>query len=239
MAIGLNIIELQDRLEYVFKDLSILERALTHSSYANEQRSKGIILPSNERLEFLGDSIIQMVISEYLFQNYRKHREGSLSRMRQQIVCEKTLSKIAADLNLGKYINIGNGEELNNCRERPKILADTFEAVIAAIYLDSSETSANICKNVILKLFEEVLQSDDIRKKNDYKTMLQELVEQDGGSILEYKVVGESGPEHNKLFSVHACINNNVVGQGVGSTKRKAEMQAAKTALRLFGVINK
>ncbi len=239
MAIGLNIIELQDRLEYVFKDLSILERALTHSSYANEQRSKGIILPSNERLEFLGDSIIQMVISEYLFQNYRKHREGSLSRMRQQIVCEKTLSKIAADLNLGKYINIGNGEELNNCRERPKILADTFEAVIAAIYLDSSETSANICKNVILKLFEEVLQSDDIRKKNDYKTMLQELVEQDGGSILEYKVVGESGPEHNKLFSVYACINNNVVGQGVGSTKRKAEMQAAKTALRLFGVINK
>lgn len=239
MAIGRNIIELQDKLGYTFSDLSILERALTHSSYVNEQRLKGINLLSNERLEFLGDAVIQIVTSEYLYLNYMKYREGALSRMRQQIVCEKTLSKIAAELSIGEYINIGYGEELNGCRSRPKILADTFEAIVAAIYLDSKNTPDESYKSVVLNLLDSVLHSDAMRQKCDYKTMLQELVDQEGTSVLKYMITDESGPDHNKLFSVNACINNNVVGQGVGSTKRQAEMQAAEAALRLFGVINK
>lgn len=239
MAIGRNIIELHDKLGYTFSDLSILERALTHSSYVNEQRLKGINLLSNERLEFLGDAVIQMVTSEYLYLNYMKYREGALSRMRQQIVCEKTLSKIAAELNIGEYVNIGYGEELNGCRNRPKILADTFEAIIAAIYLDSRDAPDEAYKSVILNLFDSVLHSDTVRQKRDYKTMLQELVDQEGASVLEYIVTDESGPDHNKVFFVNACINNNVVGQGIGRTKRQAEMQAAEAALRLFGVVGK
>ncbi len=237
MGIGKNIFDLEKKLEYKFHDLSYLERAMTHLSYTNEQRLKGINVVSNERLEFLGDAVIQIIISEYLYDNYRKHREGALTKMRQRIVCEKTLSKIAAEIGLGEYINLGHGEELTNCRERPKILADTLEALIAAIYLDSKDQSQEIVRDVVIKLFSSVLQSDSVNKRSDYKTMLQQLAEQDGASILEYKVVDEIGPEHNKIFTVAALINNNKVGEGKGKTKRQAEMNAAKMALKLFGLL--
>ncbi len=239
MGIGKNIFELESKLGYKFRDVSYLERALTHLSYSNEQRAKGIKVLPNERLEFLGDAVIQIIISEYLFNNYKKHREGALTKMRQRIVCEKSLSKIAAELNVGEYINLGHGEELTNCRERPKILADTLEAIIAAIYLDSKDTSYETVRNVVHKLFSCTLESDVVAKKSDYKTMLQQLAEQDGASILEYSVIDETGPDHNKIFTVAAFMNNNKVGEGRGRTKRQAEMQAAKMALKLFGLIVK
>lgn len=239
MAIGRSILELEEKLGYHFKDLSNLERALTHSSYTNEQRAKGINVIPNERLEFLGDAVIQIVISEYLYDNFSKYREGALTKMRQHLVCEKTLAKIAAELSLGQYINVGHGEEITNCRQRPKVLADTLEAVVAAVYIDSKGTMGYSYKDVVYKLFARVLDSDIILQKTDYKTMLQQLAEQDGSAILEYIVTDESGPDHNKMFSVTALINNNKVGEGVGRTKRQAEMQAAKMALALFGVITK
>ena len=238
MAIGKNIFDLEKKIEYKFRDVSYLERALTHLSYANEQRAKGIKVLPNERLEFLGDAVIQIIISEYLFDNYKKHREGALTKMRQRIVCEKTLAKIAAELNLGDYINLGHGEELTNCRERPKILADTLEAVVAAIHLDSKQDSPDTVRKVVYKLFRSVLESDSVGRA-DYKTMLQQLAEQDGSSILEYVIVDETGPDHNKIFTVAAMINNNKVGEGRGRSKRQAEMQAAKMALKLFGLIVK
>lgn len=237
MAIGRNILELEEKLGYHFRDLSHLERALTHSSYTNEQRSKGITVIPNERLEFLGDAVIEIVISEYLYDNYRKYREGALTKMRQHLVCEKTLSKIAAELGLGQYINLGHGEEITNCRQRPKILADTLEAVVAAIYIDSKGAGGEPHKDVVHRLFAPIFESETMLHKTDYKTMLQQLIEQDGSSILEYVVTDETGPDHNKLFTVIALINNNKVGEGTGKTKRQAEMHAAKMALSLFGVV--
>lgn len=239
MGIGKDIFELEAKLGYKFKDLSYLERALTHLSYANEQRLKGINVLPNERLEFLGDAVIQIIISEYLFDNFQKYREGALTKMRQRIVCEKTLTKIAAELELGEYVNLGHGEEITECRKRPKILADTLEAIIAAIYLDSKGDSPELIRDIVYKLFRNALDTDSVTKKSDYKTMLQQLADQDGASILEYSVVEELGPEHNKTFTVIALINNNKVGEGKGRTKRQAEMQAAKMALKLFGLIEK
>ena len=239
MGIGKNIFDLEAKIGYKFHDVSYLERALTHLSYSNEQRLKGLKVLPNERLEFLGDAVIQIIISEYLFDNYQKHREGALTKMRQRIVCEKTLSKIAAELKLGDYINLGHGEELTNCRERPKILADTLEAVIAAVYLDSKSDSPDVVRKVVHNLFSSVLEPDSVEKRTDYKTMLQQLAEQDGTSILEYVVIDETGPDHNKIFTVAAFMNNNKVGEGRGRTKRQAEMHAAKMALKLFGVILK
>ena len=239
MGIGKNIFELETKLGYKFRDVSYLERALTHLSYSNEMRLKGIKVLPNERLEFLGDAVIQIIISEYLFNNFKKHREGALTKMRQRIVCEKTLSKIAAELKLGEYINLGNGEEMTNCRERPKILADTLEALVAAVYLDSKDESPETVKEIVYRLFESELSSDTVAIRTDYKSMLQQLAEQDGASILEYTVVDETGPDHNKIFTVVALMNNNKVGEGRGRTKRQAEMNAAKMALRLFGLIGR
>ena len=235
MALGKDVLELEEKISYHFHDLSYLDVAMTHSSYTNEMRTKGIKAESNERLEFLGDAILQLVISEHLFNNYSKHREGSLTKMRQQLVCEKTLYKIAKKLTLGDYINLGNVEEMGDCRKRPKILADALEALIAAVYVDSVNAGDESYKNVVLRLFEEEIKSSSI-KKTDYKTRLQQLAEQDGTAILEYRVVCEEGPEHNKSFTVAAFVNNNEVGRGVGKTKKHAEMQAAKMALKLFGV---
>lgn len=236
MAIGKEILLLQNTLGYSFSDIAYLENALTHSSYSNEQKSRGISLESNERLEFLGDAILQKVISRYLFENYKKYSEGTLTRMRQYLVCEKTLSKIAAEINLGDYLNLGKGEELNGCRQRPKVLADALEAVFAAVYLDSESDNAAYDR-VILSLFEGVLQGLDNSFEGDYKTMLQQLVEKDGMAELKYEVISESGPEHNKKFTVVAMINNNEVGKGDARNKKDAEMQAARAALKLFGIV--
>ena len=233
MALGKDVLSLQEKIGYNFKDLSYLDAALTHSSYTNEMRARGMRADSNERLEFLGDAVLQLVISEHLYSSYSKHREGSLTKMRQQLVCEKTLARIARRIDLGDYVNLGNGEEYSDCRSRPKILADALEALIAAIYLDSHGNAE--FTSVVLNLFEDEIKAAS-QQKTDFKTRLQQLAEQDGTAILEYRVICEEGPDHNKHFTVAAFVNNNEVGRGSGKTKKIAEMHAAKMALKLFGV---
>lgn len=237
MALGKDPLSLAAEIGYTFSDISFLDAALTHSSYTNELRSRGMKADSNERLEFLGDAVLQLVISEILYSSYSKYREGALTKMRQQLVCEKTLARIAKKIRLGDYINLGNGEEASDCRKRPKILADALEALIAAIYLDCCQRGNDGYKTVVLSLFDDEIKSSS-RERTDFKTRLQQLAEQDGASLLEYRVVLEEGPEHNKCFTVAAFINNNEVGRGVGKTKKLAEMNAAKMALKLFGVLS-
>ena len=234
MAIGRDSFELLDKLGYNFADVSYLDAALTHSSYTNELRSRGMRAESNERLEFLGDAVLQLVISEQIYSSYSKHREGALTKMRQQLVCEKTLAKIASKFDLGEYIHLGRGEEVE-CRTRPKVLADTFEAVLGAMFLDCRDNSSELYKDVIIKLFESEFINSTQKVSPDYKTMLQQFIEKDGSSILEYEVIDQKGPEHKKEFTVIAKVNNNVVGKGIANSKKNSEMQAAKHALRLFG----
>jgi len=235
MAIGKEILQLQTEIGYIFRDINLLQTALTHSSYSNEMKSQGMVYDSNERLEFLGDAVLEIVISEYLFENYKKRSEGMLTKMRQNLVCEKTLAKLAAKIGLGDYLNVGRGEENTGCRQRPKVLADAMEALIAAIYLDSHDRDE--CTRVILSLIESEINESLVTQNGDYKTMLQQLVERDGNAILEYRITNESGPEHDKTFTVVAAVNNNIVGTGVSKSKKDAEMQAARIALQLFGVI--
>ena len=235
MAIGKDVLELQGIIGYDFSDVSLLDSALTHSSYTYEMKTKGIKAVSNERLEFLGDAVLELVVSEYLFSNFSKFREGALTKMRQKLVCERTLADIAESINLGDYLNLGNGEENSDCRKRPKVLADALEALIGAVYLDSLAKNDPSYKAIVLRLFEDVI-NDSAVQKTDCKTLLQQLAEQDGAAFLEYKLLFEEGPEHDKSFTVAAYVNNNEVGRGVAKTKKSAEMEAAREALKLFGV---
>ncbi len=234
MAIGKEIIALEERIGYKFRDITYLENALTHSSYSNEQRTRGINLPSNERLEFLGDAVLQIVISEYLYRGFLKYGEGALTKMRQSLVCEGNLAKIAEEIKLGDYINLGRGEEATDCRRRPKVLADALEALIAAVYIDSQ--GADDYKSLVLGLMKDRMERVLETQRGDYKTMLQQLVEADGAAILEYAVLKEEGPLHDRTFTVAAYVNNNEVGRGSAKSKKNAEMIAAKCALSLFGV---
>lgn len=236
MAIGKDLFLLSEVIGYDFRDIAYLENALTHSSFANERRAKGISYPSNERLEFLGDAVLEITISEYLYKQFKKYTEGTLTKIRQYLVCEKTLAGIAASINLGEYIHLGRGEELTDCRNRPKVLADALEALVGAIYLDSDSFAVEGAKDSVLNLFKAELERSDQMNAGDYKTMLQQFVEKDGSALLEYVVVSEDGPEHQKVFSVVAKINNNTVGEGTAGTKKDAEMMAAKSALLLFGI---
>ncbi|MBQ8689979.1 MAG: ribonuclease III [Clostridia bacterium] len=236
MSIGKSPVELMDRLGYRFSDITYLQNAVTHSSFANERRARGMLLPSNERLEFLGDAVLQILISEYLYERFFDKGEGNLTKIRQHLVCEKTLAAIATELRVGDYLNVGRGEELTDCRRRPKVLADALEAIIAAIYIDSNKFSTAVAREAVLALFKSAIENSQNMQKGDYKTLLQQLVEKDGSAVLEYVVVAEDGPEHEKSFTVEARVNNNVVGTGTSSTKKDAEQQAAKMALALFGV---
>lgn len=236
MAIGKDLFLLYDVIGYTFRDVSYLENALTHASFANERKVKGIVYPSNERLEFLGDAVLEITVSEYLYKHFKKSSEGILTKIRQHLVCEKTLASIAAGISLGDYINLGRGEEVTDCRNSPKLLADTFEALIGAIYLDSESFTLPGAKEAVLQLFKPEIEKSERMQDGDYKTMLQQLVDKDGASLLEYNVLAEEGPEHKKIFTVEAKINNNTVGQGSARTKKDAEMLAAKAALRLFGI---
>ncbi len=235
MAIGREFFGLQEKIGYAFKDITLLQTALTHSSYSNEQKNRGIKFSSNERFEFLGDAVLQLVASRLLFDSYKNRSEGSLTKMRQHLVCEATLSQIAIELNLGEYINLGKGEELTDCRNRPKILADTIEALIGAIYIDTN-SDLEATAHVVLPFLLPHLTKADAMQVGDYKTLLQQLIEKDGSATLEYAVVSENGPEHNKTFTVVARVNNNNVGEGTAKTKKEAEMKAARIALELFGI---
>lgn len=236
MAIGKDVIEIQGKIDYSFSDISLLDSALTHSSYTYEMRTKGIKADSNERLEFLGDAVLELIISECLYTSFSNYREGALTKMRQALVCEKTLAEIASELDLGSYLNLGNGEENTECRRRPKVLSDAFEALIGAIYLDSVSVGKTRYKDIILRLFKKYIEAS-ANQRPDCKTLLQQLTEQDGASVLEYRLIAENGPEHDKSFVVAAFINNNEVGRGGAKTKKAAEMEAAREALKLFGVL--
>ena len=223
-----NIKELQEKLGYKFNDEAILIRALSHSSYVNENHSAG---DSNERLEFLGDSVLGLITAENFFKNYTKLPEGELTKLRAATVCEKSLAGFARQLELGKYLLLGKGEILTGGRERPSIQADAFEAIIAAIYLDGGMEAA---RNFVLKYIEEAIrQQQSIR---DYKTMLQEVVQRNPGEIIEYVLTGETGPDHDKRFEIEVHLNSNVIGRGIGKSKKKAEQEAAREALELMGL---
>ena len=226
--------DLCETIGYFFRDDYLLTVALTHSSAANEVRSKGASSECNERLEFLGDSVLSLIVSEYLYEHYAHIDEGEMSRIRAAVVCESALAKYAKAISLGDYLFLGHGEENNGGRERPSITSDAFEALIAAVYLDAQSVAA--LKEILLPLIiKEIEQISDNSSFIDHKTELQQIVQQFTGEKLEYVLVGESGPDHSKVFEIEARLNSNVIGRGKASSKRKAEQLAAKEALTLFG----
>ena len=213
---------------YTFKDKTLLQTALTHSSYANELQGKEDF---NERLEFLGDSVLGMITAEHLFKNHPELPEGQLTKIRAALVCEKSLHKFADSIRLGEFIRLGKGEINTGGRERPSILADAFESVIAAIFLDAGFEEA---KKFVLRFISNA-SVEDI-PISDYKSALQEITQKNHGEILEYFMAGESGPDHAKTFIVEVKLNSNVIGTGTGKSKKQAEQMAAKEALRLMGI---
>ena len=221
--------DLEIAIGYRFRNITLLQNALTHSSYANERWHNSLM--SNERLEFLGDSILGMCVAEYLYQNFPDRPEGELTRMRADMVCEKTLAAVANRIDLGRHLLLGNGEELGGGRSRNSILADAVESVIAASFLDGGmEAAKQFIRQFIL------VEVPVTRMHNaDYKTALQELVQQKKNQVLSYTLVGESGPDHDKRFDVEVKLNGNVVGLGSGSSKKRAEQDAARVAIeKLF-----
>ncbi len=220
--------ELQETIHYHFKNPLYLEIALTHSSYANEVKHQ---VKYNERQEFLGDAVLSIIVSDYLFNNYTVP-EGELTKLRAAIVCEKSLDVMANKIGLGQYLRLGRGEEMTGGRTRPSIIADAFEALIAAIYLDSGIESA---RSFVLPFVIEMLEHEDSLSFKDYKTILQEIIQQNPEEKLVYKLVEEKGPDHDKRFVVDVLLNSNVIGKGEGRSKKNAEQMAAKEALELMG----
>ena len=218
--------ELERKLNYTFKNSELLKNALTHSSYANENRAEGI--SSNERLEFLGDSVLGFVTAKHLYSMQPTLSEGKMTRLRAELVCEQSLHGVALDLDLGRYLRMGHGEEKNGGRTRPSILADAVEAVIAAMFLDGGIAAPeSFIERMILSP-----ESIEAHHAADYKTELQELVQQKSGQVLTYAPTGESGPDHAKVFSASVSLNGEVIGEGSGRTKKEAEQAAACQALK-------
>lgn len=218
--------ELERKLGYEFREFSLLENALRHSSFANE--SKNPKITSNERLEFLGDSILGFVTAKYLYQHFPDMPEGSMTKLRAELVCEHALHAVALELELGNELRLGKGEELSGGRERPSILADAVESLIAAMFLDGGIEAA---ERFILERILNALDKGLPVRDTDNKTRLQELVQHRPGQVLSYAVTGESGPDHKKEFMVSVTLNGEVVGSGTGHTKKEAEQAAAGDAL--------
>ncbi len=227
--------ELQSAIGYTFENPTYLYEALTHSSFSNEQKSRHKDYPCNERLEFLGDSVLSFVVSDYIFSGIGRYQEGDLTKIRSAAVCEDACCEYAKKIELGKYMLFGKGEENAGGRGRKSILADAFEAFLAAIFLDGGiEPAREFLLPYIKKNVNRIIARGNLR---DYKTLLQQFVQQNKGDILEYHQVSESGPDHNKVFEVEVSVNNNVIGKGKGSSKREAEQYAAHAALELFGQV--
>ena len=214
---------LEEKLQYSFQNRELLSEALNHSSYANEHRGG---LGSNERLEFLGDSVLGFVSAEFLFKLHGDLPEGDLTRMRAALVCEQSLYEVAKELDLGRYLKLGRGEEAGGGRQRQSILADAVEAVIAAVYLDGGIGQAR-------RLIERVLlgRAPAAEERRDYKTTLQEVAQRKSGQALTYHMLSQSGPDHNKTFLFEVRLNGEPVGQGEGRSKKEAEQAAARDAL--------
>ena len=216
---------LENAIGYRFGNITLLQNALTHSSFANERWHDS--LKSNERLEFLGDSILGMVVAEFLYRNYPDRPEGELTRMRADMVCETSLAKVADQIGLGEHLLLGHGEEQGGGRNRASILADAVESVIAASFLDGGMEPARsfIEKFILCNVPEQRL------RNADYKTALQELVQQKKNQVLSYKLTGESGPDHDKHFEVQVLLNGTPIGVGQGTSKKRAEQDAARNAM--------
>ena len=222
--------KLEEKIGYRFRDRALLLTALTHSSYANERHGDG--LPCYERLEFLGDSILGLLTAEFLYRHEPPLPEGSMTRLRAELVCEQALHKVALELGIAPYMRLGRGEENTGGRERPSVLADMVEAIIAALYLEAGLDEAR--RFVLEKVLRDAEISETHRSK-DYKTELQELVQRRPNQHIEYELIGESGPDHNKTFSFRVSINGEVAGEGSGRSKKEAEQMAARHALEALG----
>ena len=229
-ALDEKLISLQKRIGYTFKNANLLERAMTHSSYANENRADGVL--DNERLEFLGDSVLGMNTALHLFKKYPDEPEGELTKMRSSLVCTGSLAERAKAINLGEMLRLGHGEESGGGRNRASILADAFEALIGAIYLDSGEESAR----KFIKKFVFEAEKGGEWSVTDYKTTLQEIVQKNRGEKLSYKMLESNGPDHERSFTVQVLINSTPIGEGYGHSKKEAEQMAAREALKLMGM---
>lgn len=216
--------ELEEKIGYRFEDKKLLKQAMCHSSYANERHMDRLL--NNERLEFLGDAVLELITSEFLYQTYPKMPEGEATRTRASIVCEQTLALCARELGLGAFLLLGRGEDLTGGRERDSVTSDAMEALLGAVYLDGGFASAKeFVTNFIL---------NDIEHKKlffDSKTILQEEIQGETTESLYYELIREEGPDHNKRFTVHACLGDQVIGAGSGRTKKAAEQEAAYRAL--------
>lgn len=219
---------LEEKIEYTFKNKELLKEALTHSSYANEGGARY----NNERMEFLGDSVLSIVSTEYLYKRFPDMPEGKLSKLRSSLVCTSSLSNFARELDLGSYLYLGKGERNSGGADRDSILENAFEALIAAIYLDGGIEPA---KKHILRFLARDVETEHVSFK-DYKTTLQEIIQQNPDERLNYVLVDEFGPDHDKTFVVEIHLNSNVVATGKGRSKKQAEQEAAKEVLKLMGV---
>ena len=221
--------DLQEAIGYRFNDQSLLTEALTHSSYAHEQHKN---MKYNERLEFLGDAVLSIVVSYYIYTHCPDRPEGELTKLRASLVCEKSLFDFAKQIDLGAYLRLSNGERRNGGANRPSIVSDAFEALIAAIYLDGGMEPA---KKHILRFVIPEIENHKNNSFKDYKTALQEIIQKNPGERLEYVVVSATGPDHDKHFKVEVHLNSNIIGKGGGRSKKEAEQQAAREALELMG----
>ena len=224
-----SVAALQEKIGYKFKNEKLLLEALSHSSYANENKN----LKSNERLEFLGDSVLSIIVSDHIFKHFSHIPEGNLTKLRASLVCESALFDFAKKINLGDYILLGKGEEQTGGRERPSIVSDAFEAVIAAVYLDGGMETA---REYVLSFIPEDITPKGSDAFHDYKTILQEVIQRNPEERVTYHLKSESGPDHDKHFTVQVMLNNNVIGEGTGRSKKTAEQAAAKEALALMGI---
>lgn len=221
--------KLQERLGYKFNNEGLLENALIHSSFANETHPS---CGSNERLEFLGDAVLSVIVADYIYKNFGLP-EGELTKLRASLVCEKSLCAFSRELGVGSCLKLGKGEALNGGADRPSLLADAFEAILAAIYLDGGIEPA---RRLVMRFVLEELKHTDNEVFKDYKTQLQEIIQRNPEERLSYVLIGESGPDHDKRFTVEVHLNSNVLGTGVGKSKKLAEQSAAKQALELMGI---
>ena len=236
----LNIETLQARIGYQFQNPAFLERALTHSSFANETGAPNHHLLCNERLEFLGDSVLSLITVDFLYRRYPELPEGVLTRMRAEMVCEKALASYSTDLGLGDFLLLGKGERNSGGAEKPAVIADAFEAILAAMYLDAGGMKGlQTVETFLLPYLERAAQENaDVSGSHaDCKSRLQEFVQKDHtNGKLEYRLVAESGPDHDKTFTVEEYLDSNRIGRGVGHQKKLAEQMAARDALSLFGI---
>lgn len=223
-----DVIKFQQKIGYSFNDKSLLTLAFTHSSFSNENKRKG--MESNERLEFLGDAVLELVISKYLFEKFSEMPEGGLTKLRAGTVCETTLAKVARTIGIGDYVLLGKGEESTGGRNRDSILSDVFEAIIGAICIDGG--MEKVQEYILGIMSEEVEFLKNSFRTMDYKTNLQEYIQKRSKVPIIYMVIGEEGPDHDKVFIVNVCHNNVVLGVGEGRSKKEAEQSAAFNAIK-------